>query len=213
MEIVPSKASPSVPGQPSRLVRVCSGRAGETGRVCDLVNQARAGDAQAFGELYRLYRPMVRSYIASRLDARHRPLVDDVVSEVFTQALAGIATFNRCGQLKSWLMTIAHNRVIDVFRSERARPEARHSLSIVDRPDLGTDTEGAALSRLTAETVHRAVSRLDPAYRRVVELRFLLGYSVSESAHAMGRTPDAVRSLQRRALATLAEALPTGVAS
>jgi RNA polymerase sigma-70 factor (ECF subfamily) len=56
---------------------------------------------------------------------------------------------------------------------------------------------------LTLERVQRALEKVDPAQREVVELRFLAELSLEEVAEAMDKSVAAVKALQHRGLASL----------
>ena len=62
----------------------------------------------------------------------------------------------------------------------------------------------AAFSRvLDRQSLEPALARLTPEQRQAIELRFMEGMSVAETAAAMGRSDEAVKKLQARALANL----------
>lgn len=67
-----------------------------------------------------------------------------------------------------------------------------------------TDHQTAVTQRLQLEN---ALAELSRDKRAVLDLRIVKGYSVSETAKALGKTEAAVRSLQFRALQTLARIL------
>jgi RNA polymerase sigma-70 factor (ECF subfamily) len=56
---------------------------------------------------------------------------------------------------------------------------------------------------LTLERVQRALKRIDPAQREVVELRFLAELSLKDVALVMNKSVSAVKALQHRGLAML----------
>jgi RNA polymerase sigma-70 factor (ECF subfamily) len=60
---------------------------------------------------------------------------------------------------------------------------------------------------LDRQTLEPALARLTPEQRQAVELRFLQGMSVAETAAVMGRSEEAVKKLQARALANLRRSL------
>jgi len=51
--------------------------------------------------------------------------------------------------------------------------------------------------------LHDALDKLPPPQKEVIELRFFKNYTVQETAQIMGRTPQAVKMLQYRALRAL----------
>ena len=84
----------------------------------DLAAAARAGDRQAFAELYNRYRGMVHAILL----AHARPgEPDDLVQDVFMRALQKIAGLRDTYAFGGWLASIARHRATDFFR--RTKPE------------------------------------------------------------------------------------------
>jgi RNA polymerase sigma factor (sigma-70 family) len=73
------------------------------------------------------------------------------------------------------------------------------SLTLPEEDDVEQETE----THLTTEWVHRLLALLSPDQRDVLTLRIMGDLSVEQAAEALGKTPWAVKSLQRRGLATL----------
>lgn len=177
---------------------------GEEFNPWPLVRAAQQGDRTSFGELYRHYRPMVRSYIGNRLGDWH--LAEDLVSETFVRAFGAIDRFTYRGKdVRAWLFTIARNALFDHQRSARYRRE-----TVVDDRDLESIREVAVGDRqidawLLREEVLRCIDALNDDQRACIVLRFYEGESISKTAWLTGRTPEAVRALQYRALRRMHE--------
>ena len=170
------------------------------------MTEACAGDAEAFGSLYRQYRDEVHGYIRRRVTSGE--LADDLCSETFLRAFRRISSFAWQGRdFGAWLMTIAHNLVVDYYKSSYrkveittdALPENLHSAAD------GADT--AVLAKLDVLALADAMTRLTPAQRACVSLRLLDGYSVEQTASTIGRSSRAIIALQHRALRSLAREL------
>lgn len=156
------------------------------------VDAARRDPGQ-FGHLYEAHFERVYAYVARRVKGREE--VEDLTSEVFRRALAGIRGFeNRGAPFSAWLLRIAANAVID--RARRAR--SARPLADVPEPSEPERLEAADRARL-----FRAVTTLPPDQRRVIELRFAEERSIAEIAAALGKTEGAVKQLQLRALRAL----------
>jgi DNA-directed RNA polymerase specialized sigma24 family protein len=69
-----------------RTRRVAAGL--DAGLDADLARRTRAGDREAFGELYRLTVDLVTRYIAVRMRDRDRDAIDDLVHDAYCDALA-----------------------------------------------------------------------------------------------------------------------------
>jgi RNA polymerase sigma-70 factor (ECF subfamily) len=166
----------------------------------DTVEAARAGDPAALEALYRELAPAVLGYL--RAQGGRDP--DDLASETFVGVVRGLRRFRGDERdLRSWVFSIAHRRLIDERRSVSRRPaEPLPPAEIPERP--GGDVEDEALARMGARWALDAVARLTPDQRDVLLLRVLADLSVEDVAGILGKSSGAVKSLQRRALLALA---------
>jgi RNA polymerase sigma-70 factor (ECF subfamily) len=172
-----------------------------------LVWQAQDGSADAFGELYRIYRDTVFRYVRYRVATRE--VAEDLTSETFVRALRRISTFSWQGRdLGAWLVTIARNLLADHFKSSRHRMEVSTG-EMLDSDELADGPESDVLARLEHEAIRQAVTRLNDPQRECVELRFLRGLSVAETARLMDRNEGAIKALQHRAVRTLRRLIDT----
>jgi RNA polymerase sigma-70 factor (ECF subfamily) len=178
--------------------------------VIALVELARCGDREAFAALYDRYLSLVFRYVYFRVGSRQ--LAEDLTSETFLRALARIGRFTWQGRdLGAWLVTIARNLITDHYKSAATRLTAPED--VPDRQDDSAGPERAALTHLASLELQRAVQGLEPGQRECIVLRFFTGLSVTETAQVMGKPVGAVKSLQYRAVRTLARRLPGAVAA
>jgi RNA polymerase sigma-70 factor, ECF subfamily len=179
---------------------------GESEQMVALVKQAQEGCPDAFGELYRLYVDTVFRYIYYRVSTR--ALAEDLTSETFVRALRRITTFSWQGRdFGAWLVTIARNLVADHFKSSRHRMEVSTG-EMLDSNEVEASPEDSVLESLSNQALLEAVHRLNDQQRECVTLRFLQGLSVAETADIMGKNEGAIKTLQYRAVRTLARLLP-----
>jgi RNA polymerase sigma-70 factor (ECF subfamily) len=168
-----------------------------------LVTRAQDGDGEAFGQLYDRYVDTVFRFIYFRVN--DRALAEDFTSETFLRALRRISSVNYQGRdIGAWFVTIARNIILDHMKS------ARHRLEITtdetpERKDRGASPEDAVIDLLTSERLMEAVRQLGDEQRECVMLRFIQGFSVSETAAVMGKNDGAIKALQHRAVRKLAE--------
>ena len=104
-------------------------------------------------------------------------------------------------------MTIAHNLVADHFKSSRFRLEVTTG-EMLDANEVERSPEDSVLESLSNAALLEAVRRLNPQQQECVTLRFLQGLSVAETARVMGKNEGAIKTLQYRAVRTLARLLP-----
>jgi RNA polymerase sigma-70 factor (ECF subfamily) len=179
---------------------------GESEQMVNLVRLAQDGSSEAFGELYRIYMDTVFRYIYYRVSTR--ALAEDLTSETFVRALRRITTFSWQGRdFGAWLVTIARNLVADHFKSSRHRMEVSTG-EMLDSNEVEASPEDSVLEHLSNEALLDAVRRLNDQQRECVTLRFLQGLSVAETADIMGKNEGAIKTLQYRAVRTLARLLP-----
>ena len=100
----------------------------------------------------------------------------DVLAETFARAIAELDRYeDRGGSIWSWLVTIARNRARDLYRAQMR--EGRHlaSFEVLLAPLFGAAGEAgdSELDRARlGEAVNKTLSRINPRYRRALELRF-----------------------------------------
>ena len=176
--------------------------------VWRLVERAREGDGEAFGLIYDRYADVVYRYVFYRVG--DRGLAEDLTSETFLRALRRIGSYTYQGRdIGAWLVTIARNLILDHVKSARSRLESTtdeiglvgdHAASTVRPPT----PEALVLDSLTSAALMEAVDALNVEQRECVLLRFVQGFSVSETAAIMGKNDGAIKALQHRAVRKLA---------
>jgi RNA polymerase sigma-70 factor, ECF subfamily len=165
----------------------------------ELVRRIRAGEPYAFDELYARYASRVFGYLYQRLNGNAED-AEDLTAEVFTRVYEKIDSFQVQGApLSAWLFRIAHNRLVDAVRRHR-HPQ----VGLDDAPQLvgGRVFEGIDAA-VAMEEIKRGLAMLTAEQRQVIQMRFLEGRSVAETAEAMQRGEEAVKKLQARGLASL----------
>lgn len=171
--------------------------------VTAIVNAARAGDREAFGQVYGLYADTVFRYVYYRVSTR--ALAEDLTSETFVRALRRIETFQWQGKdFGAWLVTIARNIIADHFKAIRNRME--HVTSDGEMRDAGKlepSTEDVVLAAITAVTIHDAIADLNPMQRACIQARFLDELTVAQTAARLDRNEGAIKTLQYRAVRSL----------
>jgi len=192
----------------------------------ELVERAKAGDADALNQLFARHHPLLldvaRRRIGARLRLKEEP--DDLAQTTFREATRDFANYEYRGpdSLVRWLMQILQNKIRDKaeFYSANKRDQTRErTLSGTAHPGAepspGMDPASADLS----VTVHvqreeafghlrRALGELSKEHREAITLVFFEGLSLREAGERMeGRSEDAVRMMMRRAEGKLGEML------
>jgi RNA polymerase sigma-70 factor (ECF subfamily) len=165
-----------------------------------LVRAAQGGDRAAFGELYRRFARMVHGILLARVP---RPAAEDLLQDVFLQALPRLASLRDASRFGAWLAAIARNRANDFHRQTRPTvelPEDSAGHGADDpRPARETVQEGLFLLEV--------VRSLPEAYREPLILRFVEGMTGPEIAARTGMKHGSVRVNLHRGLEMLREKL------
>ncbi len=164
-----------------------------------LVNEARQGDAWAFGMIFDHYHEPIYRFIASRV---HRPSdAEDLTQHVFVKALEALPRYESRGiPFGGWLFRLARNAVIDHVRTRHDHADLD---AIVEWTHGDAGPDEIAMVRQELDAVGAALAALTDEQREAIALRFFAGLSAREAAEAMGKQEGTVRGLQFRAIAAL----------
>ena len=169
----------------------------------ELVDLARRGDADAYGELYRLHLDAIYQYISKRVGERCE--VEDLTQTVFLKAWQALEGYQPSAvPFRGWLYRIAHNKVVDHYRTQK------ETTSLTDQtmvPDVVNTPQDTIISQERGAILRQAITALKPSYQQVLALRFLCGLDYAETAQVLGRKVGTVRVLQFRALKALHKVL------
>jgi RNA polymerase sigma-70 factor (ECF subfamily) len=164
----------------------------------DFLVRLRARSRAAHEVLYRGFSRRVAAYLAvvvHDLDA-----VSDLTQDVFVKAFEGAAGFRGdAAAVAPWLLVIARNVATDHLRKHaRIRSEEP---AVLERRREGAAGDSPAWG--TSPAIHALVDRLPRDQQRVLVLRYRGSMTVAEIGRLLGKSPDAVRHLEHRALASV----------
>lgn len=163
----------------------------------ELIGQVARGQRQALGALYDRYASLMLAVLTRVL--RDPAEAEDVLHEVFLEVWQHAADFDPArGNVRAWLVMRARSRGLDRLRAlgrTRTLPE-----------DIAGDAcvAGAPADTLT---IRRALSKLAPELRQLLELGYFEGMSSAEIAEHEGLAVGTVKSRVARALAELRDQL------
>lgn len=181
----------------------------ESARIEALVDLAKGGDSEAFGQLYDHYADQVFRYIYYRVG--NRTLAEDLTADAFVRALRALPRFTWQGtDFGAWLTTIARNLITDHFKSSRTKREIVAD-EVPDSDDMRAGPEQEAVTNDVHAALMRALRTLPDDQQECLVSRFILERSIAETAELMGRSSGAIKQLQLRAIRTLARTCPDGM--
>ena len=169
-----------------------------------LVLQAQDGDAEAFGRIYDGYVERIYRFVFFRVDDQQT--AEDITSQVFLKAWSNLDRFEftRTPYI-AWLYTIAHNTVIDHYRTRKVTT-ALEDVQL-SQPDDAEAVENQIDLTVEMRTIKAAMQSLTDDQQQVLHLRFIEGMSNTEIAQQLGKREGAIRALQMRGLQALAKQL------
>jgi len=166
----------------------------------DLVERARQGDREALSGLCRQEWTTVYRVIAAAVPRRDE--AEELTQEVFVRALGHLGGYHSAdGSFRPYLVTVARNLLRDRWRAQRRAPTALTALEEIPTREPGP--EATAVADIERAALVAGLAKLPADYQRVLRLRLLERRPSAEVAEMLGRRPDAVRQLQRRALVAL----------
>ncbi|MBX6351159.1 MAG: sigma-70 family RNA polymerase sigma factor [Clostridia bacterium] len=172
------------------------------------MEEAFQADAAALADVYRrMIRPLYR-YVYRQVGNRED--AEDIAAEVFVRATRWLRPEAGERQVRAWLMRAAKSAIREFWRATyRSPPLVDWDVERVAYIELAEEAEDEAGRRARRE-VEELLRGLPERYRRVLELRFLEGLSVRETAERMGVSEANAKVLQHRALLSAARLSPRG---
>jgi RNA polymerase sigma-70 factor, ECF subfamily len=167
-----------------------------------LVRLSQQGDQEMFARLYDAYMERIYRYVYFRV--ADSELAEDITSQVFLKVWEKLDTY-QAGQspFMAWLYRIAHNAVIDYYRTKKAAISLEDAspveLSHTDDVDEKLDLQ------FQSRELRDALRELTEEQQQVLILKFVDGLSTTEIAQQLGKQQGAVRALQMRGLQGLAK--------
>jgi RNA polymerase sigma-70 factor (ECF subfamily) len=176
-----------------------------------LVAVAKLGDRSAFAELWKLHSKSAFTKVYQI--TKNRADTEDVMQDTWIKAFIHLNTFDGRAKFSTWLTRIAINSALMVLRKRRSRPEASlestdgETWQIREIVDKTKDVEEQYLNREGVERLRRAICRLNPQLRAVVEIQQSEDGQVKEIAELAGISTSAAKSRLSRARTVLRRAL------
>jgi RNA polymerase sigma-70 factor (ECF subfamily) len=167
----------------------------------------RDGDAQAFEVIFDRHANAAFS-LAYRMCGR-RAVAEDIVQEAFVSLWRSGARYDQQrGSVRSWVLSVVHNRAIDTFR--RATVRTSRDIpddGIAERLPADERTEVEVERRDEARQIRGALGELPAEQRQVIELAYFGGFSHSQIAEMLKLPAGTVKGRMRLGLTKMRTAL------
>jgi RNA polymerase sigma-70 factor, ECF subfamily len=146
-------------------------------------------------EIYKLLNPRLFRYAFRLLG--DSDLAEDCVAETFSRFLTALKSgFGPSYNAKAYLYQIAHNWIMDYYRN--SKPEENFDYGRLSVPSENPAV--AAIHNIERDRVRKALLKLPTEQRQVILLRFYEEWPHEETASAIGKSVEATRAIQYRAL-------------
>src|SRR4030042_3236382 len=170
-----------------------------------IIQRAIEGEKQAFGLLYEKYANGILNFLYFRLPSYEE--AEDMTESVFLKAWEALPTFNKLGKglnFRAWLYRIAHNLLIDFFRTRRANTPLDTTGELAEKTPSPEEITEQNENNIRLSL---ALRQLDDTPIQVITNRFIAGLDHKETALIMGLSEANIRVIQFRALNKLREIL------
>jgi len=171
-----------------------------------LIARVRAGDTQAWGDLYREFAPAIFRFCRRAMPTRED--AEDATMEIFMKLRDKLIQYDQNRSFSAWLYRVAANHCWDMLR----RRKARHDKDTENIDDLPLEApEPNQLEKLieerTSEEVRKARDKLGARARMALVMRYYSDMSYDEIADALGVRRPFVGVVLLRARHELRQAL------
>ena len=173
-------------------------------QLASLVVQAKGDSSNAFAKLFDIFHESIFRLVYYR--TRSRLEAEDLTQEIFIRAFENMSKLKEVGKFRTWLFSIAVNRVRDFHRKNRFsklfrnQPENEETLRS-DNPVYGCPQPLEELMRQDFwKQIERFLNKLSNMEREVFLLRFLDRFSIKEISQVLKKSESTVKTHLYRAL-------------
>lgn len=176
---------------------------GENGTKTDdqLMTAWSRGNRSAFDELYDRYKQPLYSYLIR--SCANESLANELFQDVWLRVISRAEAFQHQGRFRSWIFTLAHNRLVDFYRKaeNRTTNESVDGLTTTDNPvkQAGNQEQFTRFEQ--------AVSTLPLEQKQAFYLREEGGFAIKEIADIQDITIEAAKSRLRYAYRKLRDVM------
>jgi RNA polymerase sigma factor (sigma-70 family) len=172
----------------------------------EAITRARAGDAEAWGELYRGYAPAIFRFCRRAMPTRED--AEDATMDIFTKLREKLDQYDQTRSFSAWLYRVAANHCWDILRRRKIRQdkETEDVESVpLEHPDANQLEK--LIEQRTSDEVRRALDKLGARARMALVMRYYSDMSYDEIAEELGVRRAFVGVVLLRARHELREAL------
>ncbi len=152
---------------------------------------------QQFEKYYTQYIGPVYRYVALRV--QNKAEAEDLVSDIFMKALEHFDDFEVDRPFSNWIFTIAHNHLVTHLQRQKKTIPLDEIAELQNPYDLVKELH----DRQDFDRIKEAMQKIDPEKQRMIELKYLLGYSYQEIGEIMNKSENSAKVATFRAMEEL----------
>src|ERR1700724_1467210 len=151
----------------------------------EVITRARAGDAEAWGQLYHDYAPAIFRFCRRALPTRED--AEDATMEIFMKLKGKLVQYDATRSFSAWLYKVAANHCWDMLRRRKNRQDKEtEDLENVPLEHPDPNQLDKLIEQRTSEEVRRALGKLGSRARMALVMRYYSDMSYDEIADALG---------------------------
>jgi RNA polymerase sigma-70 factor (ECF subfamily) len=165
----------------------------------DLISLVETGDAEAFATLYERHSRAAYS-LAYRMMGE-RQASEDLAQDAFIKVWRGAGSYrSERGSVRTWILSIVHNRGIDQLRSHASRRRTQDKIEASAARSQPSDAFAETWRNAQREQVREALSTLPEEQLKILELAYFSGYTHVEIAELLSVPLGTVKGRMRLGL-------------
>ena len=165
----------------------------------DLISLVEAADAEAFATLYDRHSRAAFS-LAYRMMGE-RQASEDLAQDAFLKIWRGASSYRADrGSVRTWILSIVHNRGIDQIRSQASRRRTQDKVEASAPRSQPSEAFAETLRNSQREQVREALSTLPSEQLKILELAYFSGYTHVEISDLLGLPLGTVKGRMRLGL-------------
>jgi RNA polymerase sigma-70 factor, ECF subfamily len=177
--------------------------------LADVLTQVRAGDSEAWGELYGQYAPAIFRFCRRALPTRED--AEDATTEIFMKVRQKLGTYDASRPFMAWLYKVASNHCWDLLRRRRIRQDLETGdLETVPLEHPDPDQLEQLQTEHDSKQVRAGLAKMPDRARMALVLRYYSDLSYDEIADTLGVRRAFVGVLLLRARHQLRDILAEG---
>jgi RNA polymerase sigma-70 factor (ECF subfamily) len=151
----------------------------------EAIARARAGEADAWGELYREYAPAMFRFCRRALPTRED--AEDATMEIFMKLRDKLVQYDETRSFSAWLYKVAANHCWDLLRRRKIRQDKEtEDVETVPLEHPDPNQLDRMIEQSTSDEVRKALGKLGARARMALVMRYYSDMSYDEIADALG---------------------------